>query len=86
MLIFADFRENIVIEFDITGSYILNMISFVNFQKIFLVNMVLLIKKCKKCRKKVKIAKKTTKICLFLLIFSRKNHRNLILPIVFHIY
>ena len=40
MLIFAHFKENIDIELNITGSFILNMISFVNFQKSLFVNMV----------------------------------------------
>ena len=40
MLIFAHFKENIDNELNITGSFILNMISFVNFEKTFLVYMV----------------------------------------------
>ena len=40
MLLFAYFKENIDIKLNITGSFILNMISFFNFEKTFLVYMV----------------------------------------------
>ena len=40
MLIFAHFKENIDIELNITGSFILNMISFAKFQKTFFNYMV----------------------------------------------
>ena len=40
MLIFAHFKENIDIKLNITGSFIFNMINFVNFQKTLFVYMV----------------------------------------------
>ena len=77
MLIFTYFKENIDIKLNITGSFILDIISFVIFKRFYLSTWLNWPKSAKKCQKNSQNRKKTAKICLFLLIFSRKKQVNI---------
>ena len=65
MLIFTYFKENIDIKLNITGSFILDIISFVIFKRFYLSTWFNWPKSAKKCQKTVKIVKNSKNMLIF---------------------
>ncbi len=73
MLIFTYFKENIDIKLNITGSFILDIISFVIFKRFYLSTWFNWPKKCQKMQKNSQNRKKQQKYAYFCLFLAGKS-------------